>query len=155
MNSRKVLTVVFFVVVLGMGYYSMNAAPVVNDEEYTYQGGLEWHKDPGQALDAAQAQDKPILVYYWTSWCTYCDTYAGNHYRDEAMREELDDYVLLAVNIDEPGSAEDLIRQHEATYPPQHRIMTSNGETVMSIEGYMEREQFRQVLESRSGSGSQ
>jgi len=146
MNTRKTLTVAFFVVVLAMGYYSMNAAPVVSDEAHTYEGGLEWQTEPGTALEMAQSQDKPILVYYWATWCTYCDTYSDDHYRNETVRAELDGYVLLAINLDEPGPGAELARQHEATYPPQHRIMTPEGETVTSIEGYVERQRMLRIL---------
>jgi len=150
MNARKTITITFFLVVLGVGYYSMNAAPVVRDDAHTYQGGLEWETDPGTALDAAQSQDKPVLVYYWATWCTYCERYDKNHYRNETIRAAMDDYVLLAINIDDPGNGTALVRQHQATYPPQHRIMTPNGDTVESVEGYIGRDELLATLEKGS-----
>ena len=147
MDSRKVVTVAFFTVLLGMGYYSMNAAPVVDTENKTYQGGLDWQKNPETALDTAQEQNKPVLVYYWTSWCTYCDTYDSDHYRNETVRAELDDYVLVAVNLDEPSAGQSLLDRHQAAFPPQHRILRPDGETVVSVEGYVERGKFLRILQ--------
>ena len=151
MTPRKLLTVAFFLVVLGVGYYSMNAAPVTSDHGYTYQGGLEWHEDPEEAFEAAETEGKPVLVYYWTTWCTYCDEYDDDHYRDDAVREELDEFVLLAINIDDPGPGEPLAHEHEVNYPPQHVIVTPDGEPVEDIGGYVEREEFLSVLERVTG----
>jgi thiol:disulfide interchange protein len=148
MNARKVITVACLVAALGMGYYSMNAAPVVSDDTHTYEGGLEWQTNHTAALETARQQDKPVLVYYWATWCTYCDSYDSDHYRNETVRDTLDDYVLLAVNLDEPGEARALVEEHGATYPPQHRVMTGSGETVRSVNGYVERDRLLAVLES-------
>jgi len=136
MTPRKILTVFFFALVLALGYYSMNAAPVISDHSYTYQGGIEWHEDPDEAYEIAQEEDRPVLVYYWTTWCTYCDEYDSDHYRDDEIRDALDEYVLLAVNLDEPGPASGLVEEHEANYPPQHVVTTPYGDEVTRIGGY-------------------
>jgi thiol:disulfide interchange protein len=148
MDSRKAVTLAFFAVLLGMGYYSMNTAPIIEDERSNVvrQGGVEWNTNPNATLDRAQSQDKPVLVYYWTTWCTYCEKYDTNHYRNETVRAELDDYELLAVNLDQPGPGRSILQQHEASFPPQHRILTPDGETAVSIEGYVERDQFLRIL---------
>jgi thiol:disulfide interchange protein len=142
MTPRKLLTVVVLAAVLGFGYYSMYAAPVLSVQNTTYQGGVEWQEDPDRARELAAERDAPILVYYWTTWCTYCQSYDENHYRDERVRDVLDEYVLLAVNIDEPGPGEQLAARHEATYPPQHVVMTPGGEEVTRIGGYAQKDRF-------------
>lgn len=147
MDSRKVVTIVFFILILGVGYYSMNAAPVQSDHQFTYQGGVEWYENPDDAAATASAENKPILVYYWTTWCTYCDDYDEDHYRDPEVRDLMDDYVLLAINLDDPGPGEPLANAHNANYPPQHVIMTPDGEPIEEIGGFVEQERFVEVLE--------
>lgn len=155
MTPRKLLTIAVFLSALGVGYYSMNAAPVTSDESYTYQGGLQWYEDPDEAMAVAAEEDKPVLVYYWATWCTYCEEYDTEHYRDRTVREELDEYVLLAINIDEPGPGADMLSEHGASYPPQHVVVTPEGETRAELGGYLERDQFRQWLQSaREGSNA-
>lgn len=145
-SPQKLLTVVVLVAALGFGYYSMNAAPVLSDQDSTYQGGIEWHEDPDEAMNIAQEENKPVLVYYWTTWCTYCQEYDENHYKDDEVREELDEYVLLAINIDEPGAGEELAAEHDATYPPQHVIMSPEGEEIRRLGGYVEKDRFLEEL---------
>lgn len=145
-SPQKLLTVVVLVAALGFGYYSMNAAPVLSDQDSTYQGGIEWHEDPDEAMSVAQEEDKPVLVYYWTTWCTYCQEYDENHYQDEEIRDALDEYVLLAINIDEPGPGAKLAAEHDATYPPQHVIMSPEGEERSRIGGYVEEDRLLEEL---------
>ncbi len=148
MTPQKLLTIIVLVAILGFGYYSMTAAPVLSDHDYTYQGGIEWHEDPDEAMALAEEEEKPVLVYYWTTWCTYCQDYENDHYRDDAVQSELDEYVLLAVNLDNPGPGSELVSDHGASYPPQHVIMTPDGETISELGGYVEKDRFLNELES-------
>ncbi len=147
MTPRKLLTIVVLIAVLGFGYYSMNAAPVLSDHDYTYQGGLEWHEDPDEALAIAEQEDKPVLVYYWTTWCTYCQDYEDHHYQDDEIRDTLDDYVLLAINLDDPGPGSSVAAEHEVAYPPQHVIMTDDKHEITRLGGYTEQDSFLEQLE--------
>jgi thiol:disulfide interchange protein len=149
-SPQKLLTVVVLVAALGFGYYSMNAAPVLSDQDTTYQGGIEWHEDPDEAMSIAQEENKPVLVYYWTTWCTYCEEYDRKHYQDDEIRDALDEYVLLAINIDEPGPGAQLAAEHEATYPPQHVFMTPEGEEIRRLGGYVEQDRFLEELRAAS-----
>lgn len=147
MTPRKLLTIVVLIAVLGFGYYSMNAAPVLSDQDYTYQGGIEWHEEPDEALAVADERDKPVLVYYWTTWCTYCQDYEEQHYQDEEIRDVLDEYVLLAINLDDPGPGMSLAAEHEANYPPQHVIMTADEQEISRLGGFTEQDRFLEELE--------
>ncbi|THE64737.1 thioredoxin family protein [Salinadaptatus halalkaliphilus] len=148
MTPRKLLTIVVLLAVLGFGYYSMQAAPVLSDHDYTYQGGIEWHEDPDEALEVAEQADKPVLVYYWTTWCTYCQQYEDDHYQDDDVRDALEEYVLLAINLDDPGPGMGLAQDHGASYPPQHVLMTADEEPISELGGYVERDRFLEELEN-------
>ncbi len=148
MTPRKLLTILVLVGALGFGYYSMNAAPVMSDQDYTYQGGIEWHEDPDEALSVAEQEDKPVLVYYWTTWCTYCQDYEDDHYQNEDIQELLDEYVLLAINLDEPGDGSALASDHDALYPPMHVIIDDNEEILGQLGGFTEEDRFKEELEA-------
>ena len=85
MNPRKLFTLTLLMTALGIGYYSMNAAPVLSDESHSYHGDTAWGTDVDEALEAAAAEDKPVLVYFWTTWCTYCEEYNANAYTDPGI----------------------------------------------------------------------
>jgi len=147
-SPRKVFTIMVFVAAISIGYYSMNAAPVLSDDSYTYHGETEWRTDIDEARQIAAEEDKPILIYFWTTWCTYCEDYNANAYSDPAVLEQLDDFVLLAVNLeDNSQQAGQLQQQYEANYPPQHVAVTPDGEVLVEINGYAETDSFLSYLD--------
>jgi thiol:disulfide interchange protein len=149
MKPRKAMTLAFFVVLLSIGYFSMNAAPALSDENYSYHGDTRWQTNMSAAQSTAAAEDKPIVVYFWTTWCTYCEDYNREVYADPAVQSELDDFVKVAVNLDSDApAASRLQRKYNVNYPPQHVIVRPNGEVLVRINGYAETSDFLSYLEA-------
>ncbi len=151
-TPRKLLTIMLLATALGIGYYSMNTAPVLSDESHTYHGDTAWKTDVEEAQQVAAEEDKPILIYFWTTWCTYCDDYNNNAYTDPTVLDRLDDFVLLAINLDDGSpEASELQQRYNANYPPQHVAVTPDGEVLIEINGYAETDSFVAYLdEARS-----
>ncbi|MDY6775149.1 MAG: thioredoxin family protein [Halobacteria archaeon] len=149
MKPKKVLTVAVLVLGISVAYYSMNAAPVTSDQTYSYHGGTAWHSNYTEAKQIAQEKNKPMLLYFWATWCTYCEDYDQKVYTDEDVRNQLEDYVLVGVNMDRNDEVtERLKREYDANYPPQHVILTPDGETVTEINGYAKKETFLRILKN-------
>lgn len=148
MDTRKRLTISFFALVLVIGYYSMGAAPVKSDDAYSYHGDTEWHTNVTEAKEVAADQGKPVLVYYWTTWCTYCKDYNEKVYSSQAVQNRLDEFVLLAVNLDSDQEAAVRIKnRYDADYPPQHVVITPDGQQVSKLPGYTPKDEFMTYLE--------
>jgi thiol:disulfide interchange protein len=148
MKPRKVLTLLFFVVLLGVGYYSMSAAPALSDETYSYHGDTAWRTNATDARQLAAQEDKPVLVYFWTTWCTYCEDYNQKVYSSPAVRDRLDEFVLVAVNLDDDSpEASELKRRYNANYPPQHVATTPDGRTLAKLNGYAPENDFVAFLD--------
>jgi thiol:disulfide interchange protein len=147
MEPRKALTLLFLTLLLGVGYASMNAAPVKSDETYSYHGDTEWRTNVSAAQDLARANDQPVLVYFWTTWCTYCEDYNQQVYSDPVVQEELDEFVLVAVNLDSSRpQATRSMRRYNVSYPPQHVATTADGQRLAKLPGYAERDDFLAFL---------
>jgi thiol:disulfide interchange protein len=148
MNARKAMTLAFFVVLLGIGYISMHSAPALSDENYSYHGDTKWRTNFTEAQSVAAAEDRPIVVYFWTTWCTYCEDYNREVYSDPSVQSDLDDFVNVAVNLDSDApAASRLQRRYEVNYPPQHVIVTPDGEVLVRINGYAGTADFRSYLD--------
>jgi len=147
-TPRKASTLAFLTLVLGIGYLSMHAAPVMSDDKYSYHGDTEWRTDFSEAKEVAAEQDRPIVVYFWTTWCTYCEDYNRKVYSDPTVQSRLDDFVLVAVNLDDDGTeASRLKQQYNVNYPPQHVIITPDGEELTRISGYAPKQDFLGYLD--------
>mgnify|MGYP006285740527 CR=1 FL=1 len=148
-TPRKASTLAFLTLVLGIGYLSMHAAPVMSDDKYSYHGDTEWRTDFAEAKQVAAEQDRPVVVYFWTTWCTYCEDYNRKVYSDPTVQSRLDDFVLVAVNLDNDGTeASRLKQQYNVNYPPQHVIITPDGEVLTRISGYASKPDFLSYLDS-------
>ena len=149
MNPRKAMTIAFFAALLGIGSVSMNAAPVLSGEGYSYHGETRWQTDYADAVETAAAEDEPVVIYFWTTWCTYCEDYNQNHYSDPAVRSELDEFTKVAVNLDSDAEADARLQQrYNVNYPPQHVVVTPEGDVLTRIPGYAPPEDFLTYLET-------
>jgi len=149
MKARKAMTLAFFVVLLSIGYFSMNAAPTLSDERYSYHGDTRWQTNVSAAQATAAAEDKPMVVYFWTTWCTYCEDYNREVYSDPAVQSELDDFVKVAVNLDSDApEAARVQRKYNVDYPPQHVVVSPDGEVLVRINGYAGTDDFLSYLDA-------
>ena len=53
----------------------------------------------GQDLSLSQVEDKIIIVNFWATWCKWCKEEMPDI---QKIKEENDDVLVLAVNVEEP-----------------------------------------------------
>lgn len=71
--------------------------------------------------------DKPVLVDFWASWCSYCRR-IGPAY-DRVAEDHADDLVVVKVNIDD----EPILAQQERIEVIPTLVLYQNGNAVGSI----------------------
>jgi len=145
MKVKKAITILALVAVVLFVYYSMDAAPLISDEKYTYIAGMEWYKNYEEGQKAAAEQGKPMLVYFWALWCKYCITLHEEVYPDQQVSKILkEDFVLIAIDLDE-NKMDD--RRFGVQYPPYLIFLNSKGEIITRIPGFAFKEQLLLMLE--------
>lgn len=97
-------------------------------------GGIEFMTDYDAAEQRALDQDKPLLVYFWADWCTWCDRYHENVFPDQGVRDAADGYVRVAVDVDGDSS---LVDEHGVRGPPVMVLVDpETGEAIHRLGGY-------------------
>lgn len=144
MKPKKAITILALVVVVFFAYYSMNAAPLISDENYTYLSGLSWYKTVDEGLQVAKQQSKPMLVYFWAIWCKYCEKLHTEVYPSAEINKMLrDDFVLVAVDLD--VNKEDA-RSFNVQYPPHLVFLSPEGKILTRIPGYLSGEELLPIM---------
>lgn len=140
MHPKKTITILVAVSLLLFVYYSINASPIISDENYTYISGLTWYNTFEEGQKVALEQDKPMLVYFWAIWCKFCEKLHTEVYPDPEINKLLkEDFVLVAVDLD--------VNKKDAQafgiqYPPAEVFVTPEGDIIDKIGGYMRKEYF-------------
>lgn len=101
-----------------------------------------------EALDKAKAEKKPIMIDFYTDWCKWCDTLDVYTYSDAKVT----DYVqknLIPYKIDaEKGEGVDLAKKYKVQGYPSILLISSSGEEIDRLVGYMPPKEFLETLDN-------
>ncbi len=124
---------------------------------------LEWHSFE-KALAIADTSDQPILVDVWAPWCGWCHKLKKEVYPKLAplLRKE---FVLARINRAGRGeiyyyksdtyTTIELAQKLKANILPTITLLSSDGNYVLHITGFMNAKQIRPVLMHLASSNGQ
>jgi thioredoxin-related protein len=145
MQTKKAITLAVLGVTVFFIYYSVNAAPLIDDGNFTYIAGMSWYNTYDAGIEVAKAQNKPMLIYGWAIWCKFCEKLHKEVYPDPRVSSILEEkFVLTAIDLD--TNSEDANR-FSLTYPPKLVFVEPNGEKITEIPGYVPADVLLPILE--------
>ncbi len=128
MNTKRVLVAVFAVVVVAVG--ALSAGMVMANAEYDPHSGEKWHTDLDSARQVAQSTNQPVLVYFWSEGCSYCQEFNAKLQNNARLQESADQYVLYSAEyVEEP----DLRSKYDVTGTPTIVVLSPDGTKVTSF----------------------
>lgn len=146
MKTKKILTVTALGILIFFMYYAGKATPVISDQNYTYISNLVWYNRYDDGAAVAKELNKPMFVYFWTIWCTYCEKMHKEVYDSPDVNKILkEDFVLVAVDMD--VNKEDT-NKFGVSAPPHEIFLLPNGEMISRIPGYVPKDEFLRTIHS-------
>lgn len=94
-----------------------------------------------EALALSRKHHKPILIDFFTDWCSSCKTFARAAKENEQLRTGLA-HVILLKNDCEKGAGVDLAKQYEVRVYPTFAMVNEAGEVTDRWAGYPGAEEF-------------
>jgi thioredoxin-related protein len=144
MKTKKVLTIIALLAVVVFIFYAVNATPIVSDKEWTYIGGMEWYQTYDQGAAVARETGKPMLVYFWTIWCTYCEKMQVEVFPYPPVKEILEeDFVMIAIDMD---VNKDDTNKFNVQAPPHELFLDESGNIITRVPGYVPEDTFLDLL---------
>ncbi len=147
MKTKKLLSILVLILIISMAYVSYNIALKdfkLSDSNYSYIGGITWHRSLDKAFEIAQQENKPVAVYFWAIWCVYCAKFQSDTLGNPQVKEILEkDYVLVAMDLD---MDRDVSSRYGVSYPPYVLFLDGKGDVLERIPGAVDANYFLPIV---------
>ena len=97
------------------------------------------------ALNMAKKNNKPVLLYFYTTWCQYCRMMDKKTLSDKEIDAVLKkSFVYQRIDVEK---SEDVARLYGINGYPVCWFLEPSGKRIMSAPGYIDQPTFKRVLE--------
>jgi len=118
--------IIGFAVYYGHLAYTIGTAGVESGTVAAETTGKDgWETDLATALEKADAQDKPVFVDFWATWCKNCLVMDKTVLKEEAVLDALEGYVKLKYQAEDPSRspAKDVMAYYDVLGLPAYVIL--------------------------------
>jgi len=92
---------------------------------------IAWGDDYKKGLEQAQKEKKPLLLYFWASWCEGCKQLDEGAFSDARVLEQAKRYVCVRIDVDKD---EETTKKYDVHVTPDVRFTRSSGEEIAAME---------------------
>jgi thioredoxin-related protein len=95
-------------------------------------------------LKRAKAEDKPMVLYFFSNYCGYCDLMDREVLADKEISSTIKKtLVFLRINVDKQSS---LARKYNIRGYPTTWLLEPSGKRIVQIPGYVDKKDYKLVL---------
>ena len=150
MRTKKLQSIFALILIISMAYFTYNlslANFTLSDEKYSYLADMKWSRSASglnEALQIAQQENKPVVVYFWAIWCQYCAKFQSDTLGNPQIKKMLeDDFVRVAIDLD---LDRDVARKYGVSYPPYVLFLDGNDKVLDRVAGAVDAQTFLPVV---------
>jgi thioredoxin len=103
-------------------------------EQKNPAGELNWLTDHDKALEQAKAENKPIMIDFFATWCGPCKMLDKHTYTDSNVVEQSRSMVVLRIDVDQNQK---LARQYGIESIPTIVLLSAQGKEVRREVGFI------------------
>ena len=150
----------FFLLAQPGGSLRITSSTIQQRSSQPVEGDLTWKTLP-EAIRAARDSHKKILVDVFTDWCTWCKKMDKEVYGVDQVQSYLTEHFeLVKINAESEKKHEfrdgvftekQISAAFEVDGYPTTLFLTSEGELITSVPGYLKQKTFLAILEYMQG----
>lgn len=107
---------------------------------------IQWNRSLKAAHKLAIAQDKPLLIVFGASWCTYCHKLERETLGDKRISAVVDrNFIPVHLDFDRDANVAKIL---DVERLPCTVILTPQADLLLKVEGYAECKEYSQSLHS-------
>lgn len=105
--------------------------------------------DYTDALKRAKAEDKAVILYFYSKYCGYCEMMDKQVLADKEIAASMKkDVVSFRIDVD---TRSDLAAKYSIRGYPTTGILEPSGKSVIRVPGYLDKKEFKLVLAYAKG----
>ncbi len=107
-------------------------------------GAITWNNNLDDALKAAKSQGKPVMIDFYTDWCSWCKKLDSDTYSDAKVNAASAKFICVKINAEkEPAIA----AKYGVSGYPTIIFLDSNGNVLQKNPGFLPAAPFLQNME--------
>lgn len=107
-------------------------------------GSAVFADDWEAATKRAKKEDKPLILYFFSTYCPYCLAMDQEVLADRDINTSLKNKaIFLRVNVDK---RDDVARFYSVRGYPTTSFLEPSGQRIVQIPGYIEKKDFKKIL---------
>lgn len=114
-------------------------------EQSTAESKINWIKDIEIARELATNENKPILIDFYTEWCSWCKRMDQDTYANDKVQTSLEQFVCVKIDAEQNR---DLAKTYKINGFPSTVFLKANGQLIEVIPGYLPPSDFLKLLDS-------
>ncbi len=131
---KKIILIIFLFLFVG-------CSQVKSDVQ---SGGIGWIRDMAQAKEAAIAQNKPILIDFYTEWCGWCKRLDKDTYANAKVIEAAKNFICVKIDAEKEKQ---LTASYNVRGFPSTVFLKSDGSLIEVVPGYLPPKDFFALLD--------
>ncbi|MBU0634064.1 MAG: thioredoxin family protein [Candidatus Omnitrophica bacterium] len=116
----------------------------VQGPEQVFAGSINWVKDMPEALKSAKAQNKPLLIDFYTDWCGWCKRLDKDTYSNAKVVKFAENFVCVKINAEEKP---EIARTYKVQGFPTTVFLKPNGSLIQNTPGYMGPDKYLELMQ--------
>lgn len=92
---------------------------------------IAWGDDYKKGVEQAQKEKKPLMLYFWASWCDGCKQLDAGAFSDARVIEQAKRYVCVRIDVDKD---EETTKKYDVHVYPDVRFTRSNGDEIAAMD---------------------